>query len=198
MRPRLIAIVGAVLLTIAAGAALFMRASGLDTSSLPLAVQIGGPFELTTHEGKRLASRDLAGRPFAVFFGFTFCPDVCPTTLLELTNVLKQLGPDADRMRYLFISVDTERDTPDHLKLYLSNFDSRILGLTGTAQEIAAVAKAFRAYYEKVPTKDGFTYNHSALTYLMDAKGRFAGTITYQESEAIQLTKLRRLVGSAS
>ena len=194
---RFIAIAGALALTLAAGIAILWRTGAIDVARLPLALEIGGPFELTTHEGKRLASRDLAGKPYAVFFGFTFCPDVCPTTLLELTNVLQQLGPDADRMRYLFISVDSERDTPEHLKVYLSNFDARIIGLTGSAAEIAGVARAYRAYYEKVPTKDGFTYNHSALTYLMDAKGKFAGTITYQESEAVQVAKLRRLIAGS-
>lgn len=194
MRRRVIAVAGALAITLSAVTAIMLRTGAIDVSRLPLAIEIGAPFELTTHEGKRLASGDLAGRPFAVFFGFTFCPDVCPTTLLELTDVLAQLGPDADRMRYLFISVDSERDTPEHLKLYLSNFDSRIVGLTGTASQIAAVAKGYRAFYEKVPTKDGFTYNHSALTYLMDSKGKFAGTITYQESAAVQVAKLRRLI----
>jgi protein SCO1 len=161
----------------------------------PLAMDIGGPFELTTQDGTKLSSRQLLGRPFAVFFGFTFCPDACPTTLLGLTNVLQQLGPAADRMRYLFISVDTERDTPEQLKIYLSSFDPRITGLTGTAEQIAFVAKAYHAYYEKVPTKGGFTYNHTALIYLMDGNGRFAGTITYEETEAVQIAKLKRLLG---
>ncbi len=159
-----------------------------------LAAKVGGPFELTTHEGKRLSSRDLEGKPFAVFFGFTHCPDVCPTALLELSNILQKLGPDADKMRYLFISVDHEQDTPAHLKTYLSSFDSRITGLTGTAQEIADVARAYRAYYAKVPTKEGFTYNHTALTYLMGRDGRYVDHIGYQEAEDRQIAKLRRLV----
>lgn len=191
-RIRLIAWAAVAALVVGLGTAWLWRGSGIP--SLPLSAQIGGPFELTTHDGDKLSSKQLKGTPFAVFFGFTFCPDVCPTTMLELTNVLKQLGPDADRMRYLFISVDTERDTPAHLKLYLSNFDKRILGLTGTAEEIAAVARAYRAYYEKVPTKDGFTYNHTALIYLMGRDGQFKGTIVYQEKEDSQLAKLRRLV----
>src|SRR5262249_572358 len=116
-------------------------------------------------------------------------------TLLELSNAIKALGPDADRMRFLFVSVDPERDTPEQLKIYLSNFDPRITGLVGTPQEIAAVAKAYRAIYEKVPTKDGFTFNHTALVYLMGRDGRLAGTLNYQESADAQLKKLRRLVG---
>jgi protein SCO1 len=163
---------------------------------LPLAARIGGPFELTTHDGRRLSSAELKGTPFALFFGFTHCPDVCPTTMLELSNAIKALGPDADRMRFLFVSVDPERDTPEQLKLYLSNFDPRITGLVGTPEEIAAVAKAYRAIYEKVPTKDGFTFNHTALVYLMGPDGRLVATLTYQESAETQLKKLRRLLGA--
>ncbi len=184
----------AVAVLIAAVGVVTMRGPGGLPGNLTAIAQIGGPFELTTHDGKRLSSGELKGTPFAIFFGFTFCPDVCPTSMLELTNVLKRLGPDADRMRYFFVSVDTERDTPDHLKLYLSNFDSRIMGLTGTADEIAALARAYRAYYEKVPTKDGFTYNHTALIYLMGRDGRLVSTIAYQEKEDTQVDKLRRLI----
>ncbi len=181
-------------LVIVVAAVIVQRGGSLVPTTLPFSAEIGGPFVLTTQDGKRLSSQELEGTPFAIFFGFTFCPDVCPTTMLDLTNVLTRLGPDADRMRYFFISVDTERDTPEHLKLYLSNFDRRIVGLTGTATEIAAVARAYRAYYEKVPTKDGFTYNHTALIYLMGRDGRLAGTIAYQENEAAQIAKLQRLI----
>jgi protein SCO1/2 len=186
-------------LLIAAGVAFVLRPNpGSIGGQAPFAAGIGGPFELTTHEGKRLSSTQLQGKPFALFFGFTHCPDVCPTTLLELTNAIKALGPDADRMRYLFVSVDPERDTPEHLKVYLSNFDARIVGLVGTPAETAAVAKAYRAVYEKVPSKDGgFTFNHTALVYLMGADGRFAGTLNYQESQDAQLKKLRRLIGQS-
>jgi protein SCO1 len=181
----------------AAGAAYLLRPNfGALPGQLPLAASIGGPFELTTHDGKRLSSAELKGTPFALFFGFTHCPDICPTTMLELSNAIKALGPDADRMRFFFVSVDTERDTPEQLKLYLSNFDSRITGLVGTPMELAAVAKAYRAIYQKVPTKDGFTYNHTALVYLMGPDGRLAGTINYQEGADAQLKKLRRLIGT--
>jgi len=197
-RIRIVAWAAVAALVIAAGAAYVWRPSlGSLPASLPLSAQIGGPFELTTDDGKRLSSAELKGAPFALFFGFTHCPDVCPTTMLELSNVIKELGPDADRMRFFFVSVDTERDTPEQLKVYLSNFDARITGLVGTPAEIAAVAKAYRAFYEKVPTKDGFTYNHTALVYLMGRDGRLAGTINYQEPEDVQLKKLRRLIGQS-
>jgi protein SCO1/2 len=192
---RIAAWIAVAVFVVAAGAAYLLR-SDLATVSrqLPLAAGIGGPFELTTHDGKRLSSAELKGTPFALFFGFTHCPDVCPTTMLELSNAIKALGPDADRMRFFFVSVDPERDTPEHLKVYLSNFDPRIAGLVGTPAEIAAVAKAYRAFYEKVPTKDGFTYNHTALVYLMGRDGRLAGTINYREPQDVQLKKLRRLI----
>ena len=183
----------AALLSVAA-VMLYQRAATLDLATLPLSARIGGPFDLVTHDGTRLSSASLEGTPFAVFFGFTYCPDVCPTTMLGLSNILQRLGSDADRMRYFFISVDTERDTPEHLKQYLSNFDTRIMGLTGTAEEIAAVAKSYHAFYQKVPTSEGFTYNHTATMYLMDRKGRLASTISYQESEETQIGKLRRLI----
>jgi protein SCO1/2 len=194
---RIAAWIAVAVFVVAAGAAYLLR-SDLATVSrqLPLAAGIGGPFELTTHDGKRLSSAELKGTPFALFFGFTHCPDVCPTTMLELSNAIKALGPDADRMRFFFVSVDTERDTPELLKIYLSNFDPHITGLVGTPEEIVAVAKAYRAMYEKVPTKDGFTYNHTALVYLMGRDGRLAGTINYQESADALLKKLRRLVGA--
>ena len=155
---------------------------------------IGGPFELTAHDGRRLSSRDLAGKPFAVFFGFTRCPDICPTTLLDLSRVIAGLGQAASGMRFLFVSVDPEHDTPELLRLYLSSFDPHLTGLTGTPAEIAAVAKAYRAYYEKVPTSDGYTMNHTAVIYLMGADGRFHGTMRAEDPEAEQVAKLRELL----
>ncbi|MDJ1159826.1 SCO family protein [Chelatococcus sp. SYSU_G07232] len=156
---------------------------------------VGGPFRLTTHEGKTLSSADLAGRPFAVFFGFTHCPDVCPTTLFELSEHLKALGPRGDDLRVLFITVDPERDTRELLATYLSSFDPRIIGLTGTREEIDAVTVAYKATYMKVRTSgDDYTMNHTASVYLMDARGRFVGVLDYQEPRETQLQKLRRLV----
>jgi protein SCO1 len=184
------------LLLVAVGLAYVLRPDAARISAtLPLSARIGGPFELTTHEGKRLSSPELEGKPFAVFFGFTHCPDVCPATLLELTNLIERLGPDADRMRFLFVTVDPERDTPELLKLYLSNFDPRIVGLTGTPAEIASVAKAYGAIYQKVATKNGYTYNHTVEVYLMGRDARRVSTLNSKEPEDVQLKKLRRLIG---
>lgn len=180
-----------------AGAAAFgLYPGGPRSSQLPLAASIGGPFTLTSHEGKRLSDTDLRGKPFAIFFGFTNCPDVCPTTMLEMANRLEELGPLADKLNIVFVTVDPARDTSEFLKRYLANFDKRIIGLTGTDAEIAAVARAYRAVYKKVPTQTDYTMDHTATVYLMDAQGRFVGTIAYQEPAETQRKKLRRLVGA--
>jgi protein SCO1/2 len=162
-------------------------------------VTIGGPFTLTTQTGATLSDADLRGKPFAVFFGFTHCPEVCPTTLWEMSEALKALGPDADQLKVLFISVDPQRDTPPFLATYLQSFDPRIVGLTGTEAEIDAVGKAYRAYWRKVPTEDGdYTMDHTASVFLMDRQGRFAGTIAYEEQAPSRLQKLRRLVAGTT
>ena len=157
-------------------------------------VPIGGPFRLTSHEGKAFTDEDLKGKPFAVFFGFTHCPEVCPTTLYDLTQDLEALGKDADKMRVAFITVDPAQDTPELIKTYLASFDPRIVGLTGTEEEIAAVAKAYKVYYRKVPTESGYTMDHTATILLMDSRGEFYGTSNFQESEAVRREKLRQLI----
>jgi protein SCO1/2 len=157
-------------------------------------VPIGGPFRLTSHEGKTFTDQDLKGKPFAVFFGFTHCPEVCPTTLYDLTQDLAALGKDADKMRVAFITVDPAQDTPELMKTYLGSFDPRIVGLTGTEEEIAAVAKAYKIYYRKVPTESGYTMDHTATILLMDSRGEFYGTSNFQESDEIRRQKLRQLV----
>jgi protein SCO1/2 len=158
---------------------------------------LGPSFELTDHNGKPFSSAALAGRPYAVFFGFTHCPDVCPTTLLEMSNVLQSLGADADRLRIVFVTVDPERDTPEQLRQYLESFDPRIIGLTGSEQQIAAVAKGWNAFHNKIPEGDGtYTVVHSAYVYLMDRGNRLAGTMGFQDTEAEQVAKLKALIGS--
>jgi protein SCO1/2 len=184
----------AILALALAGAYVVYGSNVFRTGGLPFAAIVGGPFELTAHDGTRFSSRNLAGRPYALFFGFTNCPDVCPTTLLELTNAMSELGPDADKLRVLYVTVDPERDTQAFLKDYMQNFDKRFIGLTGTPDEIAAVAKSFRAVYRRVPTSGGYTMDHTATVYLMNAAGELAGTLSYQEDQKIQIAKLRRLV----
>ncbi|KFC70779.1 SCO1/SenC/PrrC protein precursor [Bosea sp. LC85] len=146
---------------------------------------VGGPFALTTAEGKQLTDADLRGAPFLVFFGFTHCPDICPTKLFEISEVLRAAGPKGERLRALFISVDPERDTPEVLKSYIGSFDPRIVGLTGDRAAIDATIKAYRAYSKKVPLKDSdYTMDHTALVYLMDKKGGFVGAFNIERPPA--------------
>ena len=158
---------------------------------------IGGPFALVDQDGNKVTDKDFAGKPSVIFFGYTSCPDVCPTTLLNLSNWLKAIGPDAEKLNVLFISVDPERDTPAHLKEYLSSFDPRIRGLTGTDDQVAAVAKAYRVYYKRIPGEDGgYTMDHSSAIYLMDRAGQFVAPLASQTDERIALDRLRKLAAS--
>jgi protein SCO1/2 len=137
---------------------------------------VGGPFSLTTPDGKTMTEKELRGAPFLVFFGFTHCPDICPTKLFEISEMLRAAGPKGEKLRALFISVDPARDTPETLKSYLGSFDPRIVGLTGDQTAIDATVKAYRAYAKKVPLKDGdYTMDHTALVYLMGKDGNFIG-----------------------
>ena len=154
---------------------------------------VGGPFELTDQNGKPISDKDLRGKPFLVFFGFTHCPDVCPTALFEVSEILRGLGPDADRVGALFVSVDSERDTPAVLKDYLSSFDPHLRGLTGDPATVAAVAKAYRVYYKKVPLEEGdYTIDHTALVYLMDKQGRFVAPFNIKQPKEAAIADLRR------
>jgi protein SCO1/2 len=138
---------------------------------------IGGPFTLVDQDGRTVTEKDVTGRPYLVFFGFTHCPDVCPTTLFRMSEVLKATGEKGQNLRALFISVDPERDRPETLKSYLSSFDERITGLTGDETTVAAALKTYRAYARKVPTKDGdYTMEHTSYVYLMDRRNRFVGS----------------------
>lgn len=155
----------------------------------------GAPFELVQGSGEPITQEAFKGHPSAVFFGFTHCPEVCPTTLWEMSEALKALGPDADKLKVLFISIDPTRDDPEALALYLQSFDPRIVGLTGSEEEIGTVAASYRAYWRKVPTGDGdYTMDHTASIYLMDADGEFTSTISYDEHADMRLAKLKKLL----
>jgi protein SCO1/2 len=155
---------------------------------------IGGDFALVDQNGKAVTRNDLKGKPTAMFFGFTHCPDVCPTTLAEAGQWLGALGPDAAKLNVVFVSVDPERDTPEALKQYLSAFDERIRGLTGSPEAVQGVVKAFRVYARKVQSGASYVMDHTAAVYLMDADQRFVGTINYQEPTEKALGKLKQLV----
>ncbi|MFC5586929.1 SCO family protein [Nitratireductor kimnyeongensis] len=158
---------------------------------------IGGAFTLVGEDGETVTEADFRGKPTAIFFGFTFCPDVCPTTLFELSGLIEALGPDADKLNYAFVSVDWERDGPEDLARYTSSFDDRIKGLSGTQEQIESVTQAYRVYYKKVPTAEGeYTIDHTASVYLMDADGGFVGTLSYGEAHDSMLEKLKRLAAN--
>ncbi|MEZ5807283.1 MAG: SCO family protein [Zhengella sp.] len=149
-------------------------------------------FDLISHGGERVRPADWIGRPTMVFFGFTWCPDVCPTTLSDISGWLDDLGPDADRLNVSLITVDPERDSPEVLADYLSHFDPRIVGLTGTLSEIGRAASGFRARFEKVPREDDYTMDHTAGVFLFRADGRFASIIDYHEDRRFAVPKIRR------
>lgn len=151
---------------------MFWAMGGASKLAQPAA--IGGPFQLTDQNGKAVTDKSLKGKPTLIFFGYTHCPDVCPTSLFEMSEVLRAMGKDADKVNAIFISVDPERDTPAIMKEYLSSFDPHLEGLSGDPAETAKVITSYRVYAKKVPTKDGdYTMDHTALIYLMDRDGRF-------------------------
>jgi cytochrome oxidase Cu insertion factor (SCO1/SenC/PrrC family) len=146
---------------------------------------IGGPFTLTDHTGRRVSQKDFAGRPMVVFFGFTNCPDVCPSGLQVLSAALDKLGPKGDQVAPLFISVDPERDTPEQLARYVQSFHPRIVGLTGTPAEVEKAARAYRVYFKKVKTEgsaEAYTIDHSSIFYIMDAAGEYSSHATHATS----------------
>jgi protein SCO1/2 len=139
-------------------------------------VTIGGPFTLSTLDGTTVTDQTYRGKWLLVYFGYTFCPSSCPTTLLAVSMALKKLGPDAAQVRPLFITVDPERDTPKVMQQYIASFDQRIVGLTGTPQQIAAAAREYGAYYVRHstgPGPDDYVMDHSTYLYLMDPRGKF-------------------------
>ncbi|WP_395661852.1 SCO family protein [Aestuariivirga sp.] len=143
---------------------------------------VGGPFSLTDQDGRRVTEKDFLGRYMLVFFGFTYCPDICPTELQVMTAALDAMGPAAEKIQPVFVSVDPERDTPEVMKAYVANFGPRLIGLTGTPEEIAAMAKAYRVYYAKAANQNApgdYLMDHSSIIYLMDEDGSFVKHFAY-------------------
>lgn len=156
-------------------------------------------FRLTDHDGRPVGPETLLGRPSMVFFGFTFCPDICPTTLSDISNWLDALGEDAERLNVVFITVDPARDTIDTIADYVGYFHPGIRGWTGPNAQIARAALGFRVTYEKVTTENGdYTMNHTSSVFMFDAKGRFVSTIDYHEQREFALPKIRRAIKGAT
>jgi protein SCO1/2 len=153
---------------------------------------IGGPFALVNQDERPVTQADYAGQPFLVFFGYTHCPDVCPTTLADMSQMLNALGK-TEKVAALFVTVDPERDTPAVLKDFLSSFDPRIVGLTGDPAAVAAAEKAYRVYAKKVPTQGGdYSMDHTAVVYLMDKDGRFVNALNLQQAPSAAADEFRR------
>ena len=191
---RLLLILGAFLAGLVLCFTVVLIVTGRDPSTLAnTGAAIGGPFQLTDQNGKPISDRDLKGHPTLVFFGFTHCPEVCPTTLFDISEILNKLGPDAAKVNAVFITVDPERDTPATLKDYLASFNSRLVGVGGNADELAKVAKEYRVYYKKIPLKDGdYTMDHTAIVYLMDKNGQFVAPFSLRRRPEDAAAELRR------
>ncbi len=178
------------------GILFFISKRGGQQPSSPLAgFTLGGPFTLTGSDGKPFSSSALKGKPHAMFFGFTHCPDVCPTTLARLVKLRKQLGGAPDRPAILFVTVDPERDGPAEVGKYAELFDAPVTGLTGSPAQIDQVKKKYGIFSKKVPTEGGdYTVDHTATVLLFDRNGEFAGTIAQEEGDPAAMAKLQRIV----
>jgi len=178
-----------------------LEGSGADNQA-PVAAKLpfGGPFELIAADGSVLTEKNLAGKPYAIFFGFTRCPDVCPTTLSRMALWRKQLGKDGEKFNIVFVSVDPARDKPSDIGSYVELFDTPIIAATGTDAQLAQIRKGFGVFVKKVPLDPAnpggdYTIDHTAGIFLMDAQGHLSSIIDHHESERTALEKLRMLVG---
>lgn len=162
--------------------------------SIVAGIEMGARFDLTDHNGNPITQKAFEGHPTLLYFGFTRCPEVCPTTLYEMAGWFEALGEEGREIRAFFITVDPERDTPEIMKGYAEAFTDRVTGITGPLEKVAPLLKAWNVYYAKVPLDDGdYTMDHTASVFLLDRNGGFRGTIAYQEDSATALEKLRRL-----
>jgi protein SCO1/2 len=193
----IVAIVFAGVLVIAAGVllALALRETPRGAAGTALASAIGGPFQLIDQNGKPFSDADLKGKWHLIFFGYTHCPDACPTALNEMSLALDRLGMKRDEVGVVFITVDPERDTPDALKSYVQSFDAPIVALTGSSEAVAQAAKAYRVFYAKHPRPDGdYDMDHSAVIYVMNPEGRFTATFTPDSSADAIVQRLQKLI----
>ncbi|MBA3880209.1 MAG: SCO family protein [Sphingobium sp.] len=185
-----------IVVALAAGVALLLRQpGGSTTTQIADAKQIGEDFALTDRNGKIVTPATLRGQPYAIFFGFTRCPDVCPTTLTKVARWRKLMGKDGDKFRIVFVSVDAARDAPKDVGAYVDLFGTPILGLGGNQAQIDRATKSFGVFYQKVPLDGGdYTIDHSAAIYLMDRDGHFASAIAHDDDDAAALAELRKLI----
>jgi len=190
---RLLLALGAFVAGLVLFSAIVFIVTGRSPAPIAMPSAVGGPFKLVDQNSQPITEQDLIGHPYLVFFGFTHCPDVCPTTLFEVSEILRKLGPDAKNVRALFITVDPERDTPAVLKDYMSSFDPRVIGATGDSAAIMSVEKTFRVYAKKIPLDGGgYTMDHTAIVYLMDKAGRFVAPFNMKRRPEEAAADLKR------
>ncbi|MCF6320964.1 MAG: SCO family protein [Rhizobiaceae bacterium] len=157
--------------------------------------KLGDEFTLMRHNGQPISDKDLLGKPHAIFFGFTSCPEVCPSTLYEITTWLDELGEDADRIGVYFITVDPERDTQEILAEYMESFDSRIIGITGDKAKVEQTLRSYKVHFERVELDDGdYTMDHTATIYLLNSEGTFVRSIAYGENSQTAVAKLKLML----
>jgi protein SCO1/2 len=190
------ALAGFLILAIGVFFAIALRDNPQGAARTALAGAVGGPFQLVDQNGKTITDTDLKGKWSLVYFGYTHCPDACPTALNDISIALADLGAKRDEVRPVFITVDPERDTPEALKSYVTAFDAPILALTGTPEQVAKAAKGYRVYYAKHPEAGGdYSMDHSSVIYVMDPEGRFTASFTHESSPEQIADRLKKLVG---
>jgi protein SCO1/2 len=193
----LVAVLLGVLVVLGGGAFLGLahRGTPRGAAGTLLANAIGGPFRLVDQNGKTVTDADLKGKWSLIYFGYTHCPDACPTALNDMSIALDELGPRRSAVRPVFITVDPERDTPEVLKSYVTAFDAPIMALTGSPEEIAQAAKGYRVYYAKHPEAGGdYSMDHSSVIYVMDPEGRFTASFTHQNTPEEIAERLKKLL----
>jgi protein SCO1/2 len=187
---------GLVILGTGAFLVLVLHDSPRGAAGTALGSAIGGPFQLVDQNGKTVTEADLKGKWSLVYFGYTHCPDACPTALNDISIALADLGPKRDAVRPVFITVDPERDTPESLKAYVTSFDAPILALTGSPEQVAKAAKGYRVYYAKHPEAGGdYSMDHSSVIYVMDPEGRFTASFTHESAPEQIAERLKKLIG---
>src|SRR5882672_1954594 len=197
--PRFVLVAAALAALVILGAGVFLALTLRDNprgvAGTPLASAIGGRCSLVDQNGKTVTDADLKGKWSLVYFGYTHCPDACPTALNDIAIALDQLGPKREAVRAVFITVDPERDTPEVLKEYVASFDAPILALSGSPEEIARAAKAYRVYYAKHPEPGSdYSMDHSSVIYVMDPEGRFTASFTHQSTPEEIAERLKKLL----
>jgi protein SCO1/2 len=194
IRRRIALAFGLLVLVLALTVALGWYQSDYGTRIADNAGAVGGPFTLTDQTGATVTDRTYRGKWLLIYFGFTYCPDACPTALNNIAQALDALGPEAARIQPLLISVDPERDTPAVLRDYVAAFDSRIIGLTGTPEQVAAVARAYRVFYQRVGDGPDYTVDHITAIYVVDPDGRFDSLLAHDLTGPEMAKRLEKLL----